>query len=116
MLLLIYSMVTIPDDTVEFTGELIDKYIDQRTMDTCFVVKNNTIERANVDINFYYSHEIGDIVTVECLAPGEIGDQFFFYMVFTGGFVTSVFLLMFIDYHFHEKLWSKQNEEKQSRW
>jgi len=110
-ILVLYSFTTIPVDNIEFTGELIDKYIDKGTH-MYFVVKNDTIKRTNVDIDLYYSHEIGDIVTVEYKDSGpNLGDEFFLSMGYMACFMASVIILMFIDHYFYEKNYEKNERE-----
>ena len=108
-ILVIYSIATIPIDNIEFTGELIDKYIDGTH--TYFVVENDTIKRTNVDIDLYYSHEIGDIVTVEYKDPNpKFGIKFFLCIGYMTCFAASILILIFVDYHFYEK-----NEREHSK-
>ena len=69
-ILFVYSMAeTSSLDTEEFTGEIIDKYIDGNSR-RYFVLENVTDEgsilkvETKVNLDLYYDNDIGDVATI----------------------------------------------------
>ena len=69
-ILFVYSMAEMSSlDTEEFTGEIIDKYIDGNSR-RYFVLENVTDEgsilkvETKVNLDLYYDNDIGDVATI----------------------------------------------------
>ena len=116
VVLVIYSIVGAfnTDYTEDFTGKIIDKYTYGSDM-YCVLENTTTTSRVmtRVDLDFYYDHEVGDVVTVETKIEKRSFWPFGYFIFSCVGFVASTFILMFVDANLYSK--KMDNEWKRRR-
>lgn len=105
VILMAFPIVRV-NDGVEFTGEIIDKY------DTYFVIRNGTdVVRERVDLDVYYAHDIGDIVTVDYTRGIFSIWEFLSFVIGFVGVILSIVMIKNLDCKYWDLRYERENSK-----